>query len=844
VAQSYQVDIVTKVVGASSVSKLEKSLENLTAEQNKVDRASVKAANGIRTFNNSARAAGTASKGATASVQGLGAAINAAAAKITVIVGAVQTFGRVMSATFERENAEKRLKNLTGSAGEYEAALRAATSVSQKFGITQTEATKALGDIYSRLSGVGYGLKEVTTIYQGFNTVARQSGVSSEAASAAFLQLGQAMGSGVLQGDELRSILEQMPQLTQLIANEMGIAAGQVKQFGSEGKITSDVIYKALESASKGAEDLNGKLTPTQQSMNDFNVAVDNASVALGTTLIPAITSLLEAVTPVITAVGLLTEKLNELGLSKVFEFLMAPARAFGDLVNGATEDTVALKQATTDTQLPLDQLLNKYSNLPEPIRRAKAEADLLKKSTQDLNALQRANNESLQSELTAIQQKVQIQQAVLDAEQAINEAKLQSAQYELDAATTQDARAAAAKKIYELTVEQAKLQYESTIATAAAEVQKAEAAAKTAAMLREQIQAEIALQQSKEIFNEAQGRALAAAERMVQMTQAQVETQYQVAEAVGRGADATLQKQIEAARVTMEMQMQTSQQAQTNAQIAEGANQMSRLANEAQRAASASAGIGGGGGLSGGAAMGGTGYTGGGLTSGYNSKRDEHFGIDLLGMDRKFAGSSSSKKYATHNPYSIVDGQSQKMNVQERFEAQQAAQLQMKVDRLNGQSRQNQAFDRSSLSADGRYAHNLTSVWQGGGMIGPKGSQRYRDFELMYGGHLGYGTFAEGGYVSGPTQAVIGEGGEPEYVIPASKLDGAMQRYSAGMRGESMIPSSASVSVNYSGSTVDMGGSSYINKGDVTGIVSQAVNQTLTTLQRSSRARLTAGLR
>ena len=74
--------------------------------------------------------------------------------------------------------------------------------------------------------------------------------------------------------------------------------------------------------------------------------------------------------------------------------------------------------------------------------------------------------------------------------------------------------------------------------------------------------------------------------------------------------------------------------------------------------------------------------------------------------------------------------------------------------------------------------------------------------------------------------------------------MDGAMQRYSAGMRGSSMIPSSADVTVNYSGSTVDMGGTSYINKGDVTGIVSQAVNQTLTKLQRSSKARLTAGLR
>ena len=105
-------------------------------------------------------------------------------------------------------------------------------------------------------------------------------------------------------------------------------------------------------------------------------------------------------------------------------------------------------------------------------------------------------------------------------------------------------------------------------------------------------------------------------------------------------------------------------------------------------------------------------------------------------------------------------------------------------------------------------------------------------------------GQFAEGGYVTGPQQAIIGEGGEPEYVIPSSKLDGAMQRYQSGMRGSSMIPSSADVSVNYNGSTVDMGGTSYINKGDVTGIVSQAVNQTLTTLQRSSKARLTAGLR
>jgi tape measure domain-containing protein len=50
--------------------------------------------------------------------------------------------------------------------------------------------------------------------------------------------------------------------------------------------------------------------------------------------------------------------------------------------------------------------------------------------------------------------------------------------------------------------------------------------------------------------------------------------------------------------------------------------------------------------------------------------------------------------------------------------------------------------------------------------------------------------AFAEGGFVTGPTRALIGEGGEPEYVIPASKMRSAMSRYSAGARGSGVIPS------------------------------------------------------
>lgn len=49
--------------------------------------------------------------------------------------------------------------------------------------------------------------------------------------------------------------------------------------------------------------------------------------------------------------------------------------------------------------------------------------------------------------------------------------------------------------------------------------------------------------------------------------------------------------------------------------------------------------------------------------------------------------------------------------------------------------------------------------------------------------------TYASGGYVSGPTNALIGEGGQPEYVIPASKMTEAMGRYARGARGAAVIP-------------------------------------------------------
>ena len=82
------------------------------------------------------------------------------------------------------------------------------------------------------------------------------SGTSAGEASAAMYQLNQAMTSGKLQGDEFRSVMENAPILAQKIAESMGVSMAQLKKLGSEGKITSDVIKKAVLGS---ADDIEAK---------------------------------------------------------------------------------------------------------------------------------------------------------------------------------------------------------------------------------------------------------------------------------------------------------------------------------------------------------------------------------------------------------------------------------------------------------------------------------------------------------------------------------------------------------------------------------------------------------
>jgi len=111
---------------------------------------------------------------------------------------------------------------------------------------------------------------------------------------------------------------------------------------------------------------------------------------------------------------------------------------------------------------------------------------------------------------------------------------------------------------------------------------------------------------------------------------------------------------------------------------------------------------------------------------------------------------------------------------------------------------------------------------------------------------------FAEGGVVSGPTLAMVGEGGEPEYIVPQSKAGKFAANWMAGVRGPAaiprfaeggmVVPGNAMVSVQ-TGPVTQMNGTNYVTTQDLSSAVQAGVNQTLALLAGDSRVRRSIGM-
>lgn len=156
-----------------------------------------------------------------------------------------------------------RLKLVTSSSAEFTVAQNAVFSIAQKSGQPLTATAELYQRIAQNQDALKLSGKGVAGIVETISKTMVISGASAESSKAALIQLGQAFASGTLRGEELNSVMEQAPALSQAIAKGMGVSVGALRALGAEGKLTAESVVQALQAQQGAVDALFSKMQDT-----------------------------------------------------------------------------------------------------------------------------------------------------------------------------------------------------------------------------------------------------------------------------------------------------------------------------------------------------------------------------------------------------------------------------------------------------------------------------------------------------------------------------------------------------------------------------------------------------
>ena len=227
----------------------------------------------------------------------------------------IQSVGKVLSISDELVQTRSRLEMMNDGLQSTEELMNTVYESAQ-------DARGSFADMASVVARFGNNAKDAFSsseeVVAFANLVQKQmtiAGASTQEAANAELQLSQALGSGVLRGDELNSIFEQAPNLIQNIADYLNVPIGEIREMASEGELSADVVKAAVFAA---ADDINTKFESMPMTWGQMAQKMQNTA--------------LMAFQPVL-------QKLNDIGNSDGFQELSVKAiDAIATVANVALE--------------------------------------------------------------------------------------------------------------------------------------------------------------------------------------------------------------------------------------------------------------------------------------------------------------------------------------------------------------------------------------------------------------------------------------------------------------------------------------------------------------------------
>lgn len=165
-------------------------------------------------------------------------------------IAVVKTAKQAINMSDEYANMHARLDMIRDGTQTTEELQKSIYTSAQRTGSAYTTMANGVAKMRMQAGDVFQNNGETIAFLETMNKSFVVGGASIEEQKSAMLQLTQAMASGKLQGDELRSLAETSPALIQAIANKLGVSRGEVKKLGADGKITADIVKTAMLEAS------------------------------------------------------------------------------------------------------------------------------------------------------------------------------------------------------------------------------------------------------------------------------------------------------------------------------------------------------------------------------------------------------------------------------------------------------------------------------------------------------------------------------------------------------------------------------------------------------------------
>ena len=722
------------------------------------------------------------------------------AVQIGATVSVVNLLKTSLDAAFERQASENRLQSLTKSTKEYQLALNAATIASKRFGVTQTEAQQALGDTLGRLNALGFNLGQVNAIYTGFNVIARESRTSTQDAAGAFLQLSQAMGRGQLSGDELTVIMERMPQLGQAIATSMGVGAESIKQLGSEGKLGVEEIYKALETAAERADKLDKTFTKQQVTMAQVRQRSEELKVSLGNALAPSFLQILNAMSDAVLVLGA--------GFSTLSAFTATNAESISNIVN------VGLKIATIAAGV---YLVVKAYQAWQAISKLVAATQAFITTLTPGGLVKIAAATAAAVGVTALLNK------------AIGEVGKEVAKLKAEGDSTFEKM----KKDSLAQLQTLKEQGDQTSANTGKAAKYAAQQSNIKKVLDGQLDTVTSLTAQEQIrLNAAQSRIDNEATVVNAMYGALLNINDLEMQRAKNSGDTQRQYQLQLQKAEL-IYKQSVLQIQSEIRKAElGALQVKIELQKLKAATLQKA------------------------AKGEATQADyDALALQKQAVELAYQGVDAARQAAVYHLQG-ANAIRQKTVEQAAFNRMQAAGRIGGGGGVGGGGVGGGGAGRVNIVSSGtmsfggqNYINTLANRLSQAGVTGTFNVQQAANVLAAKSGEQQRG-YAEGGYVTRPTNALIGEGGESEYVIPSSKMSSAMQRYSAGVRGEAVttgaVTAGSTSTANYSSQqNAYYGGGGGTSVNITTGPVIRMNNRdyvTMSDMQRGMAAAANAG--